>query len=128
MTPSRACYRQVFHVAQQIIDTYNYLPDAQARYPFFFVQPGDSTARVMNEVIGSTLVRVHIFGTMDQLKEMDNSLVKLHNNLLKIPDLFGYHLTMTGWRDTYVPETDDAPGIQHWVADITLNYTRSDRA
>ena len=40
MTPSRAVFRQLFHEASKNMDTYDYLPDADAKYPFCFVEYG----------------------------------------------------------------------------------------
>ena len=42
MTPTNAIFNQLYIISEQIMDTYDYLPDAEARYPFCYVGNPDN--------------------------------------------------------------------------------------
>ena len=123
MTPSRAVFRQIFHEADKNMDTYDYLPDADTKYPFCFVEYGTNDDQSNSDLMGNVSIDVHWFGTRNQAKQIDTATVKLHDQLLKINSFLPYHMHMSGWRDRPMPESPDAPGILHFVAEIQITYT-----
>ena len=124
MTPSKAVFRQLFHEANKNMDTYDYLPDADTKYPFCFVEYGTNDDQSNSDLMGNVSINVHWFGTRNQAKQIDASTVKLHDQLLRINSFLPYHMHMSGWRDRPMPESPDAPGILHFIAEIQITYTR----
>ena len=124
MTPSRAVFRQLFHETSKNMDTYDYLPDADTKYPFCFVDYGTNDDQSNSDLMGNVAINVHWFGTRNQAKEIDTATVKLHDQLLRIDSFLPYHMHMSGWRDRPMPESPDAPGILHFIAEIQITYTR----
>ena len=124
MTPSRAVFRQLFHETSKNMDTYDYLPDAETKYPFCFVEYGTNDDQSNSDLMGSVTINVHWFGTRNQASQIDTATVKLHDQLLKINSFLPYHMHMSRWRDRPMPESPDAPGILHFIAEIQITYTR----
>ena len=124
MTPSRAVFRQLFHETSKNMDTYDYLPDAETKYPFCFVEYGTNDDQSNSDLMGNVSINVHWFGTRNQATQIDTATAKLHDQLLKINSFLPYHMIMSGWRDRPMPESPDAPGILHFVAEIQIIYTR----
>ena len=58
MTPTNAIFNQLYILSEQIMDTYDYLPDAEARYPFCFVDNPYNTQREMNDLTGRVTILV----------------------------------------------------------------------
>ena len=123
MTPSRAVFRQLFHETSKNMDTYDYLPDADAKYPFCFVEYGTNDDQSNSDLMGSVTINVHWFGTRNQATQIDTATVKLHDQLLRINSFLPYHMHLSRWRDRPMPESPDAPGILHFVAEIQITYT-----
>ena len=94
MTPSRAVFRQLFHEASKNMDTYDYLPDAEAKYPFCFVDYGTNDDQSNSDLMGNVSINVHWFGTRNQAKQIDTATVKLHDQLLRINSFLPYHMHM----------------------------------
>ena len=124
MTPSRAVFRQLFYEASKNMDTYDYLPDADTEYPFCFVEYGTNDDQSNSDLMGNVSINVHWFGTRNQASQIDTATVKLHDQLLKINSFLPYHMHMSRWRDRPMPESPDAPGILHFIAEIQITYTR----
>ena len=118
MTPSRAVFRQLFYETSKNMDTYDYLPDADAKYPFCFVDYGTNDDQSNSDLMGSVAINVHWFGTRNQAKQIDTATAKLHDQLLRINSFLPYHMHMSRWRDRPMPESPDAPGILHFIAEI----------
>lgn len=126
MTPTRAVFRQIFFQSKQIMDTYDYLPDAEAKYPFSYVSYGDNNPLASSDLLGTVSINVHWFGEREQVSEIDTATAKLHDDLLKINSFLPFHMSMSRWRDRPQPEAPDAPGILHFVAEIQITYTRKE--
>ena len=124
MTPSNACFRQLFYICQQIMDTYDYLPDAEAKYPFCFVEILRTNEQTNSDLLGEFTAYVHFFGERTDRQKLDDALGKLHDELLMMKPLFNYSIKLNKWQDLQIPESSDAPGILHFVADLSLNYNR----
>ena len=104
MTPSRAVFRQLFHETSKNMDTYDYLPDADAKYPFCFVEYGTNDDQSNSDLMGNVSINVHWFGTRNQAKQIDTATAKLHDQLLRINSFLPYHMHMSRWRDRPMPE------------------------
>ena len=105
MTPTRAVFRQIYNEARQTMDTFDYLPDGSAKYPFCFVEYGTNYKKQNSDLMGEVHIRVHWYGKRKDVKEIDN-------------------LRMTSWMDRHLPNPSDAPDVVHFIADITILYTR----
>lgn len=126
MTPTRAVFRQVYNEARQTMDTFDYLPDSSTKYPFCFVEYGTNYKTKNSDLMGEVHIRVHWYGRRKDVKEIDKGMVKLHDGLTRINSFTPYNLRMTSWRDRHLPNPSDAPDIAHFIADITILYTRKE--
>ena len=126
MTPSRSVFRHIYSITQKTMDTYDYLPDSEAKYPFCFVDFGHNYAERNNDVLGRVVINAHWFGQRKHVKQIDKAIVSLHDDLLRTKSFLPYHMKLTGWRDRPQPEAPDSPGIVHFVAEIEITYTRKE--
>lgn len=126
MTPSRAVFRQLFKISNDLMDTYDYLPDAEAKYPFCFVENGRDFEMRIREVAGTVSIMTHWFFTRDQASDVDSLVAKFHDKLKHIDSFLPYHMEMTSWTSRPQPEAPDSPGIMHFIAEIDIDYTRKE--
>lgn len=124
MTPTRAVFRQLYYESQQILDTYDYLPDANAKYPFCFVDYGTNSQQQNSDLVGQVVINVHWFSTPEQVSTVDSAIAKFHDRLIKIDSFLPYHMQLTNWIDRPQPDPPDAPNIKHFIAEVTILYTR----
>ena len=126
MTPSRAVFRQLFKISNDLMDTYDYLPDAEAQYPFCFVENGRNIQTNNSDLMGTVSTMVHWFCTRDQVGDVDLTVARFHDELKSIDSFLPYNMSMKNWIDRPQPEAPDSPGIMHFIAEIDIDYTRKE--
>lgn len=124
MTPTNAIFNQMYIISEQIMDTYDYLPDAETRYPFCYVGNPDNIQREMNDLTGRVTVMVHWFGKRTDRKKIDDGIVKFHDATVRIKTEFPYNMQRTAWREYPQPESPDAPGVLHFATELEITYTK----
>ena len=126
MTPTRAVFRQLFKIANDLMDTYDYLPNAEAKYPFCFVEHGRNTKMQNSDLMGTVSIMVHWFCARKQISETDQKVAKFHDALVSIDSFLPYHMQLIKWIDRPQPEAPDSPGIAHFTAEVEISYTRKE--
>lgn len=126
MTPTFATYNELFLIAQSLIDTYDYLPDADANYPFCFIERPSNEQSENSDLYGATRLNLHFFGKRSDRALIDDTIAKFHDYTDSIPSTFGYILKRTLWQETPLPEPDDAPGVIHYYITLEILYTRKE--
>lgn len=124
MTPNYECFLALGSICNRLMDTYDYLPDAHTKYPFCFVEYGRIDEQTNNDAFGEYTVYVHFFGKRTDRKVIDIAMSQLHDDLRKPLSTKHYAMSVKTWRNFELPESNDAPGILHFIADITLNYNK----
>lgn len=126
MTPTRTAFRELFILSKTIIDTYDYLPDASAKYPFCFIEKGRNDEAENSDLYGMVTITVHWFGKRSDGKVIDNAISKFHDSLLRFNSNFGYAFQLKKWREIPQYPSPDEPQVEHYLAEIDLIYNRKD--
>lgn len=124
MTPTRTAFRELFIISKKIMDTYDYLPDANAKYPFCYIEKGRNDEAVNNDLHGVVSINVHWFGKRSDGKVIDQVISQFHDKLLRFDSTFGYTFQLQRWREVPQYPSPDAPMVEHYLAEIELIYNR----
>lgn len=82
MTANLELFNRVFEFSQIVIgfDTYDYLPDEQANYPFIVLDNmEDVPVNLKTEVFGRTDITIHVWGNDEMRNEVTEAISKLVN-------------------------------------------------
>ena len=126
MTPTRAVFRQLFKLANDLMDTYDYLPDAEVKYPFCFIEYGRNVKKLNSDLMGTVSIMVHWFCERKQVAKTDKKIASFHDALISIDSFLPYHMHLDQWIDRPQPEAPDSPGIAHFIAELEISYTRKE--
>lgn len=127
MTPSLAIFNQLYIISENIMDTYDYLPNADAKYPFCFIEKPSNQRIENNELLGEVNLRIHWFGKRSDLLAIDHAVANMHDSTLRINSEFNYSMVCTNWTDSPLPNPIDEPKVIHHIAELTIRYTRKER-
>lgn len=53
MTPNHDLFRKIFAISDARVDTYDYLPEADTKYPFVYVGENNGSDTPNNDLIGT---------------------------------------------------------------------------
>lgn len=124
MTPTHNIFRQIFATCSAIGDTYDYLPDAQAKYPFIYIGEQSNTDNSRSDLMGSITQTIHIYGLRTERKKIMELETKLHDSLIKMRNAFEYNVNMTGYSTQLINDNTDVQPLLHVVVDVSFMYTR----
>lgn len=62
MTPAYSVFNQLFILSEEICDTYDYLPDADANYPFCYIEQPLHRRVENSDLFGECSVLLHWYG------------------------------------------------------------------
>src|SRR5574344_2691757 len=124
MTPTHNLFRQMYGIAKTIGDTYDYLPNAQAKYPFIYIGEQSNTDNSHSDLIGNINQTIHIYGLRTESKLIMELETKLHDALIKMREAYGYHVSMTAYSTQLLNDNTDVQPLLHVVMDVNFMYTR----
>ena len=127
MTPSQAVFRHALYVVGQIIDTYDHLPDGNVKYPFAYIGESMNTKTMNNDLLGTTLQSIHLYGTLSQRRQLDNYSKLIHDRLMTQQPHLNYHLKVTNYMQRNLQDNSTAQPLIHIVIDVDFLYTKKER-
>lgn len=127
MTPTHSIFRAIYGIADKIGDTYDYLPDAQAKYPFIYIGEQSNTDNSRSDLIGNINQTIHIYGLRTERKRIMKLETKLYDGLIKVREAYGYHVSMTDYTIRLLNDNTDVQPLLHVVVDVSFMYTRKEQ-
>ena len=123
-TPQKAIFDTCFVMAMGIAPTYDFLPDAEAQYPFIHIGSASNIDIENNDLIGEVSQTINIWGTREHRSDIDSMLVKLHDKLRQARIAFDYSINLIGFRSMVIDDMSTGSPLLHLVIETTYNYTR----
>ena len=72
MTPNHDLFRKIFAISDARVDTYDYLPEADTKYPFVYIGENNGSDTPNNDLLGTARQTVHIYGIRADRAKIDN--------------------------------------------------------
>ena len=127
MTPNHDLFRKIFAISDARVDTYDYLPDADAKYPFVYIGENNGSDTPNNDLIGTTRQTIHIYGIRAHRGKIDNISAYLENVLKYLKDGYEYNFNHASTDKQVIPDNTDVQPLLHVVLDFTFNYTKKEK-
>lgn len=124
MTPQFAIFKTVFKACQSVGPTYDYVPDAQAKYPFLWVDAGHQVECENNDLLGTVDQTVRIYGKRTDRKQLDEWAGRVRNRLFQVrcADEYGVHLANVMMR--VLNENSDGTELLQVVLELRFRYSQ----
>lgn len=127
MTPNHNLFRKIFAISDARIDTYDYLPEADTKYPFVYIGENNGSDTPNNDLLGTARQTVHIYGIRAQRAKIDNISAYLENVLKNLKDGYEYHFNHSRTEKQVIADNTDVQPLLHIVLDFTFNYTKKEK-
>nr|DAK18438.1 MAG TPA: hypothetical protein [Caudoviricetes sp.] len=127
MTPNHDLFRKIFAIIDARVDTYDYLPDADASYPFVYIGEYNGSDTPNNDLYGSVRQTVHIYGTRKNRSKIDNISAYLESVLKHLKDGHEYNFNHRNTEKQVIADNTDVQPLLHIVLDFTFNYTKKEK-
>lgn len=127
MTPNHDLFRKIFAVSDARVDTYDYLPNADASYPFVYVGENNGSDTPNNDLLGTARQTVHIYGIRADRAKIDNISAYLENVLKHLKDGYEYNFNHRNTEKQVIADNTDVQPLLHIVLDFTFNYTKKEK-
>lgn len=127
MTPNHDLFRKIFAISDARVDTYDYLPNADAKYPFVYVGENNGSDTPNNDLIGTARQTVHIYGIRANRAKIDNISAYLENVLKYLKDGYEYNFNHRNTEKQVIADNTDVQPLLHIVLDFTFNYTKKEK-
>ncbi len=127
MTPNHDLFRKLFALSDLRVDTYDYLPDADAKYPFVYIGEYNGSDTPNNDLYGTVRQTVHIYGTRKNRSKIDNVSAYLENTVKHFKDGYEYNFNHLTTNKQVIADNTDVQPLLHIVLDITFSYTKKEK-
>lgn len=127
MTPNHDLFRKIFAISDARFDTYDYLPNADASYPFVYVGENNGSDTPNNDLIGTARQTVHIYGIRAHRAEIDNISAYLESVLKHLKEGYEYNFNHRTTEKQVIADNTDVQPLLHIVLDLTFNYTKKEK-
>lgn len=127
MTPNHDLFRKIFAISDARVDTYDYLPGADTKYPFVYIGENNGSDTPNNDLIGTARQTVHIYGIRAHRAEIDNISAYLENVLKHLKDGYEYNFNHRTTEKQVIADNTDVQPLLHIVLDFTFNYTKKEK-
>ena len=125
MTPSHAIFRTVFAECLKVNgNTFDYLPNASASYPFFFVGESMTTEIEGREVMGECTQTVHIYALRTERGRVEELTSLLLDALRTQNAAFEYYINLKTCNPQDLPDNSDVQPLVHRVLDLRFSYAK----
>ena len=127
MTPNHDLFRKIFAISDARVDTYDYLPGADTKYPFVYIGENNGSDTPNNDLIGTARQTVHIYGIRADRAKIDNISVYLENVLKHLKDGYEYNFNHRNTEKQVIADNTDVQPLLHIVLEFTFNYTKKEK-
>ena len=127
MTPNHDLFRKLFALSDLRVDTYDYLPDADAKYPFVYIGEYNGSDTPNNDLYGTVRQTVHIYGTRKNRSKIDNVSAYLENTVKHFKEGYEYNFNHLTTDKQVIADNTDVQPLLHVVLDITFSYTKKEK-
>lgn len=127
MTPNHDLFRKIFAISDARVDTYDYLPEADAKYPFVYVGENNGSDTPNNDLIGTARQTVHIYGIRADRAKIDNISAYLESVLKHLKEGYEYNFNHRNTEKQVIADNTDVQPLLHIVLDFTFNYTKKEK-
>ena len=127
MTPNHDLFRKIFAISAARVDTYDYLPEADAKYPFVYVGENNGSDTPNNDLIGTARQTVHIYGIRADRAKIDNISAYLESVLKHLKEGYEYNFNHRNTEKQVIADNTDVQPLLHIVLDFTFNYTKKEK-
>lgn len=125
MTPNNAVFRQIFKECLAVTkNTYDYLPNANAKYPFAYIGESSNTPSNNSGMMGVIRQTIHVYGELKKRSEIDNVVTNLHDKIISLTSAYGYNFRVDRINEQTLPDNSDTTPLLHTVLDVYLTYTK----
>lgn len=125
MTPSYALFRHILITANKITSrTYDYAPDATAKYPFIWVQRGRQVDIMNNDLMGTLNQNIRIYGKRTDADTVDEWASALKASLYQPFQAFGFSFALMNFDITPLTETDNGTVLAHYSINAEFTFTK----
>ena len=127
MTPNHDLFRKIFAISDARVDTYDYLPNSDASYPFVYIGENNGSDTPNNDLIGTARQTVHIYGIRADRAKIDNISAYLENVLKHLKEGYEYNFNHRTTEKQVIADNTDIQPLLHIVLDITFSYTKKEK-
>lgn len=127
MTPNHDLFRKIFAISDARVDTYDYLPNADASYPFVYVGENNGSDTPNNDLLGTARQTVHIYGIRADRAKIDNISAYLESVLKHLKEGYEYNFNHRTTEKQVIADNTDVQPLLHIVLDFTFNYTKKEK-
>lgn len=127
MTPNHDLFRKIFGISDARVDTYDYLPGADTKYPFVYIGENNGSDTPNNDLIGTARQTVHIYGIRADRAKIDNISAYLENVLKHLKDGYEYNFNHRNTEKQVIADNTDVQPLLHIVLDFTFYYTKKEK-
>lgn len=127
MTPNHDLFRKIFAISDARVDTYDYLPGADTKYPFVYIGENNGSDTPNNDLIGTARQTVHVYGIRADRAKIDNISAYLENVLKHLKDGYEYNFNHRNTEKQVIADNTDVQPLLHVVLDFTFNYTKKEK-
>lgn len=128
MTPTNAIFRQSFLVCQSVTNnTFDFLPDAQTKYPFVYVGEQQDLPTENLDMFGECTQTIHIYALRTQRGEIDKLSSSILNGLRKQKIAFDYNVSFKNHNYQIIPDNTDIQPLLHAIIDIRFSYIKKEK-
>ncbi|AUG50488.1 TPA: hypothetical protein VB744_001426 [Streptococcus pyogenes] len=127
MTPNTAVFRQIFKECLRVTkNTYDYLPNANTKYPFVYIGESSNTPNNNSEMMGMIRQTIHVYGELKKRSEIDDIVANLHDKIISLTSAYGYNIQIDRINEQTLPDNSDTTPLLHTVLDVYLTYTKKE--
>lgn len=128
MTSTHAIFRQSFVVCQSVTNnTFDYLPDAQTKYPFVYIGEQMDLPTENMDMFGECTQTIHIYALRTQRGEIDKLSSSILNGLRKQNIAFGYNVSFKNHNYQIIPDNTDVQPLLHAIIDVRFSYVKKEK-
>lgn len=125
--PYNEIYRHLFGVSEALgYETYDYLPDSEASYPFVFLgEQFSKDVQTKTKLRGNTNIIIHIFSYERRRKDVEMMMDTLNRAIYGIGYTTNFYWIVNGAKNAqhiFHENQDGGSPLVHGVLDVTLEF------
>lgn len=124
-TPHQAIYDSIFELCRGISEnTFDYLPDADAVYPFIHLGDSQSQNAENVDMYGECEQVINIWGLRKDRGAIDKLSMEISDGLSLLRQAYGYMVKVESIKHTLMVDTSTSKLLLHNVMEVSMRYNR----